>query len=55
MNPLSCLSLVIRNAFLQDGRLLIEGFEGQINRYYYDSYKSDFFREIDPDFYDGLV
>ena len=51
VNPSNCLSHVIREACLQDGRLFIEGFENYPNRNYRDSCQSNVYREIDPDFY----
>ena len=51
VNPSNCLSHVIREAYLQEGRLYIEGFEDYPNRNYRDSCQSNFYREIDPDFY----
>lgn len=50
VNPWNCLSHVIRNAFLRDGRLYIEGFEDYPNRTAVSCQRS-FEREIDPDFY----
>ncbi len=54
VNPSNCLSHVIRDAFLRDGRLYIEGFEDYPNRNAAVSCQQDFIREIDPDFYGDL-
>lgn len=54
VNPSDCLSHVIREACLREGRLYIEGFEDYPNRNYRDSCQSNFYREIDPDFYGDL-
>lgn len=51
VNPSNCLSHTIRKAYLQDGRLYIEGFEDYPNRNYAVSCPNTFCREIDPDFY----
>lgn len=54
VNPSNCLSHVIRDAYLRDGRLYIEGFEDYPNRNHAVSCQQDFEREIDSDFYGNL-
>ena len=54
VNPSNCWSHVIRDAFLRDGRLYIEGFEDYPNRNHTVSCQQDFEREIDSDFYGNL-